>query len=236
MAEADYLADRPSRAVSGWHEAARLQLSAGDAAAVTRSWTNLALAQRAAGDPGGARETAARLRGLSSAPVELRGDQRKNAFSESGIAASWIEALLALDGGNLAAARQSLPALPSDLHRESPWRGRVGCLRAEIALREQDFAGALAQAKEAGRACRASLDRPEEARAHRLAGTAQARLGDWLGARTDFAAAVELERSLGAGARLAGDLEQLAVACENAGDRLAAERHRAQARAITGAL
>ncbi len=236
--ESAYVAERPAEAVPALTEAVRLHLAAGDLPRAARSMVNLALAQRASGNAVGAADTAARLRNLTPAArqqaVERAGKDDASAL-ELAAATAWLDALLALDRGDVAAASGLLSAGGATLPATSPWPGRVATLRAEIALAEGRAADALALARTAVAACVAARDHSEAARAHRLAGTAHVRLAQWPEARTSFLAAVRLEESLGAGARMARDLEQLAVVAEKLGDAGAAQLYAQRARELSPA-
>ncbi|MBM3853570.1 MAG: hypothetical protein FJ399_10490 [Verrucomicrobia bacterium] len=219
-------------------EAVRLHLAAGDLPGAARTLVNLALAERAAGDAAGAAATAARLRELTPAAghqaVE-RGRRNDDSRLELTAASAWLDALLAFDRGETALAAGSLAAVSPKLPRKSPWNGRVAALRAEIALAEGRLVDAGALARSAIPAAAAARDVSEEARAHRLLGASHMRLGRWADARTSLLAAVRLEERLGAGERMARDLEQLATVAEKLGDATAAGLYTARARAIIGA-
>ena len=233
--EVAYLAGRPAEAVPALREAVRLKLTAGDLPGVARGLINLALAQRAARDAAGAAESAARLRELAAAAGQQAGElEGKNsaAGAEFAVAAGWLEALLALDRGDPAAAAGLLGATPPGLPSSSPWPGRLANVRAEIDLAGGHPTGALAHTRVALAACAAARDRAEEARAHRLAGAAHVRLAQWAEAGTQYLAAVEIEGRLGAGERLARDLGQLAVIAEKSGDAAAARLYAARARLL----
>ncbi|MBI4624572.1 MAG: hypothetical protein HY736_15315 [Verrucomicrobia bacterium] len=237
--EAAYLVGHPAEAVSALSEAVRLHLAAGDLPRAAHGLVNLALAQRAAGDAAGAAGTAARLRELAPAARQQAGERagKKNeaAGLELGAATAWLDALLALDRGETATAASLLVAVTVTLPAASPWPGRIATLRADVALAEGRTADALALARTGVAACAAARDRSEEARAHRLMAGAHMRLAQWSEARASLLAAVRLEETLGAGERMARDLEQLAAIAEKLGDAAAAQLYAARARAIGSA-
>lgn len=236
--ESAYLAGRPAEAVPALTEAVRLHLAAGDLPRAAHGLVNLALAQRAAGDAASAARTAARLRELTPAARQQAGERagRDEAPGlELAAATAWLDALLALDRGETAAASGLLAAVNLKLPVTSPWPGRVATLRAEVALVDGRSSDALALAKVGLAACVAAHDRSEEARTHRLMGGAHVRLAQWPEARASLLAAVRLEETLGAGERMARDLEQLAAIAEKLGDAAAAELYAARAKAIASA-
>lgn len=236
--ETAYLAGNPTAALPAMREAVRLRLAAGDLPGAVRTLVNLALAERAAGDAAGAAATAARLRELTPAAGQQAAERprgKDDARLELTAASAWLEALLAFDRGETTLAAGGLAAVSPKLPRGSPWTGRVAALRAEIALAEGRLADAVALARSALPAAAAARDVSEEARAHRLLGAAQMRLGQWKEAQASLLAAVRLEERLGAGERMARDLEQLAAVAEKLGDATAAGLYTARARAILGA-
>lgn len=236
--EQAYGSGRPAEAASALAEAVRLRLASGDLPGAARALVNLALAQRAASDTSGAMATATRLRELTPAArqqVTERSGKNDAAAHELFAATAWLDALLALDRGETSAASRALVGVNLSLPPSSPWPGRVATLRAEVALAEGRAADAVTLARSALPACAAAHDRSEEARAQRLLGTAQLRLDRWPEARTSFLAAIILEETLGAGERLARDLEQLAAISEKLGDTSAASLYAARARAIVSA-
>jgi tetratricopeptide (TPR) repeat protein len=213
---------RIDSAIASLRESVRLRLSGGDLPGAARSQLNLALAERAAGDPAAASASAARLREMTPGAVQQvreqagAGDGSREAELEA--ASSWLDALLALDQGDVALAQARAPARDGELAPASQMRGRIDTLHAEIALRAGRFAEAGDLAR-AGRAASAGAGDPsEEAHAWSLAGASHAGMGDWAGARADYLAAVGIEERIGGGARMAGDLRQLAAAAERLGD------------------
>jgi len=230
--EAAYLTGHADEAVPALAESVHLHLAAGDTPGACRALLNLALAERGAGDAKAAGATARQLRGL--APAARQQAAEAGAVSEADAASAWLDALLALDQGDSAAAASLLAGAPAGFAKASPWPGRLETLRAEIALGQGRFAEALAHAQAGRTSCAAAHDQSEEARALRLAGSARIGLGKWLEARADFLAAVHLEELLGGGARMAGDLDHLATIAEHLGDREGARLYTQRARAIAG--
>ena len=235
--EEAYVRGRAAEAVPLLKEAVRLQLTAGDLAGAARGDVNLALAQRAAGDTAGSTATAARLRDLTpAAQQQARETDRAGATAvELAAGSAWLDALLALDRGDAAAADAALGPAGAKLPSASPWPGRTATLRAEIALVQDRPADALQHALAGRRACAAVHDRAEEARAHRIAGAAHLRLGQTREAQASYLAAVKLEAVLGGGSRMAGDLDHLAAIARTLGDEGAAQLYAARARAIAAA-
>jgi hypothetical protein len=236
--ETAYLTGRASEAVAPLREAVRLQLATGDLPGAARGLVNLALAQRAAGDPTGAAATAGRLRELTPAAQQQAGAGNRagnSASAELTAGTAWLDALLALDQGDAPGASRSLFVVPSKLPAASPWPGRVETLRAAIALAEGRAADAVVHARAAQAACAAAQDRAEEARALRLAGQAHVQLAQWMDARARFLSAVRIEETLGAGERMAGDLDQLAAIATKMGETAAADLYAQRARAIAAA-
>ena len=237
LGEEAYLTGHAGEAVPALNEAARLYLSAGDLPGAARALLNLALAQRAAGDSVSAAATAVRLHDLTPAArqqVREHGGKEESS-AELAAASIWFDALLALDRGDFAAAASLLASATEKLPGSSPWPGRLETLRAEIALGEGRFPEALAHARAGQAASAAARDRAEDARALQFAGTAQLRLGHWLEARAYFLAALKIEESLGGGARMTNDLNQLAAVAEHLGDSAAAQLYTERARAIAAA-
>jgi len=235
--EEAYLAGRAGDAIPSLAEAARLHLAAGDLPGASRALLNLALAQRAAGDANSAAATATRLRDLTPAALQQENERaaRDGGASELSTASAWLDALLAMDRGDLAAADSALSVAGNNFPATSPWPGRVAVLQAEVALKAGRFADALARARAGQAACAAAQDRAEEARAWRFAGAAHRQLGQWTEARVDFLAALKLEETLGGGARMTGDLRQLAAIAEHLGDGGAAQLYTQRAAAIAAA-
>jgi len=231
LGEEAYLTGRLDEAIRALREAVRLHLSAGDVPGAGRSLVNLALAQRAAGQPAGALGTAALL--LQLAPAADQQARERGAAGEAMIASAWLTALLAVDRGEPAAAAGALAALPPGPYAPL-WTGRIENVRADLALASGRPAEALDHARAGRPASAAAGDRAEEARALRLAGTARLGLGQWTEARAEFLAAVRLEESLGGGARMAGDLYHLAEIAEHQGDAPAARLYTARADLLTG--
>ena len=237
IGEEAYLAGRPAKGVPALAEAVRLHLAAGDLPGAAHGLLNLALAQRGAGDVAAAAATAERLHDLIPA-ARQQAQERGGAEDPSpdlAAASTWLEALLAVDRGDSAAAASLLGFPTEKLPAASPWTGRLETLRAEVALGDGRFADAIARAEIGQAASAAAHDRAEEARALRLAGAAHVRLGHWIEARAKFLASVRVEETLGGGARMAGDLAQLATIAEHLGDTAEAELYTRRARAITAA-
>jgi tetratricopeptide (TPR) repeat protein len=236
--EEAYLSGRATEAIPALSEAVRLHLAAGDMPGAARALLNLALAQRAAGDSAAVAATAARLRDLTPAAGqqahELEGKDA-GAAAELMAASAWLDALLALDRGDSTSATAILSSVTAKVPASSPWIGRMETLRAEIALGDGHPAEAVAHARSGQAASAAAHDQAEEARAFRLAGAGLMRLGQWPEARTAFLAAVKIEETLGGGARMAGDLSQLAVIAEHLGDAAGAQLYTQRARAIASA-
>jgi tetratricopeptide (TPR) repeat protein len=233
--EEAYLLGRADEAVPALREAARLYLAAGDLTGGVRALVNLALAERAAGDVAAARVTATRLRELTPAAQQQLAEQRPEpgeAGTELSAASGWLDALLALEQGDVAAAARLVPS-SGRFPAASVWRARVATLQAAIFLAGGNPAEALAQAGAGQKASLAAGDRAEEARAWRLAGEAHLKLGQWPEARSDYLAAVKIGD--GGGARLAGDLGQLAVIAGHLGDADGARLYTRRAAAITAA-
>ncbi|MES1166950.1 MAG: hypothetical protein ABUL68_03015 [Pseudomonadota bacterium] len=232
-----YLTGRTGDAVSALGEAVRLHLAAGDLPGGSRALLNLALAQRAAGDAAAATATAARLRELAPAARQQAREQgaSEEIVAELSTASPWLDALVALDRGDRAAAAGLLDSAGGKFSGSSPWPGRLESLRAELALGEGRPGEALVHARAGVAACTAAGDRAEEARAQRLAGAAQVQLGQWPEARADFLAALKLEETLGGGGRMAGDLKQLAVIAGHLGDSAEAQLYTQRAAAIASA-
>ncbi len=237
VGEEAYLTGHAGEAVPALNEAARLHFAAGDLPGAARALLNLALAQRAAGDSVSAAATAVRMHDLTPAARQQAREQGgKEEFSAELAAASvWLDALLALDRGDSATAASLLASATEKLSGSSPWPGRLETLRAEIALGEGRFQEALGHARAGQADSAATKDRAEEARARQFAGTAHLRLGQWLEARADFLAAIKIEESLGGGARMTNDLNQLAAIAEHLGDSAAAQLYTERARAIAAA-
>jgi tetratricopeptide (TPR) repeat protein len=240
-----YLLGHASEAVPALSDAVKLYLNAGDAPAACRAMLNLALAQRAAGDASGAAATAANLRDLTPAARQQVRERNATGASrphlsaggeEAGLTAQldWLQALLALDRGELDAAENILLG-PMENGKASGWDGRIATLRAEVALRRGKFDEALTHAHAGFAASAGAHDRAEQARASRLAGKANLQLKKWDAARKDFLAAVRIEESLGGGARMTDDLMQLAVVARELGDAGEAQLYEQRARAIAGA-
>ncbi|MBS0661825.1 MAG: hypothetical protein JSR48_01055 [Verrucomicrobia bacterium] len=235
--EEAYLSGRAGEAVSALAEAERLYRAAGDLPGAIRADVNLALAQRGAADAAAAQATAQRARELLPAAVQQARERPDGTgeVAELAVMTAWLEALLALDRGEGAPAAGLLEKLPGALPSGSPWPGRVETLRAELDLNRRQWAAAVAHARAGQAASAAARDRAEEARALRLAGAAEMGLGKWGAARADLLAAVRLEESLGGGARMAGDLAQLATIAGQLGDPAGARLYAARAQAITAA-
>jgi len=235
--EEAYLTGRAAAAVGPLRAAVQLHLAAGDFAGAARALLNLALAQRAAGDAAGAAATAARLGEITPAAqqeaAEVGGSESDPA--ELPAAATWLAALVALDRGDAAATETLLGAVGGRFVAMSPWPGRLENLRAEAALAQGRLPEAVGHARAGAGASAAARDRAEEARGWRLAGAAQVRLGQWTEARAALLGALRLEESLGGGARMAGDLEQLALVAGKLGDQAGAELYARRARAIRAA-
>lgn len=234
---AAYLKGNSAGAVPILQAAAELHLAAGDLPGGAGTLLNLALAQRASGAVADASLTATRLRELTPAARQQareRGDAADQ-LAELEVAARWLDALLAVSQGDLPSAAGLLdaPALP--LPAASPWRGRLETLRAELALAEGRPAAALAYADRGAEASAAAGDRAEQARALRLAGLAHMQREEWEEARSDFMAAVRIEEALGAGARMVGDLDHLAIIATHLGDHSAARLYERRARVIAAA-
>ena len=234
--EEAYLLGRADEAVPALREAARLFLAAGDLPGGVRALVNLALAERAAGDVAAARASATRLRELTPAAQQQLAEHAEpgDAGLELSTASGWLDALLALEQGDAAAAARLAPT-SGKFPPGSVWRARVATLQAAILLATGNPAEALAQAVAGQKAALAAGDRAEEARAWRLAGAAHLKLGQWPEARTDFLAAVKIEEALGGGARMAGDLGQLAAIAEHLGDADAARLYARRATTIIAA-
>ena len=232
--EEAYLTGHAAAAVPALKEAVRLHLAAGDVPGTARALLNLALAQRGAADVAGATATAAQLHELTPAARQQLEEQpgKSDASAELASASDWLDALLALDRGDPAAASASLASAQLKLPGASPWPGRLEELRAELALAEGRFPEAVTRARAAGAASAAAGDRAEQARAWRCAGAAHARLSLWADARTDYLAAIRIEESLGGGTRMAGDLTALAAVARSLGDGSSAELYERRARAI----
>ena len=234
--EEAYLLGRADEAVTALREAARLYLAAGDLPGGARALVNLALAERATGDIASARASATRLRELTPAAQQQLAERTDS--SEAGVelaaASGWLDALLTLEQGDAAAAARLVPS-SGKFPASSVWRARVATLQAAILLATGNAAEALTQAAVGQKAGLAAGDRAEEARAWRLAGSAHLKLGQWAEARTDYLAAVKIEEALGGGARMAGDLGQLAAIAEHLGDTAAAQLYSRRATAITTA-
>jgi tetratricopeptide (TPR) repeat protein len=237
-AESAYLNGRTADAVTAFADAARLQMTAGDLPGAARSLLNLALAQRSAGIAAAAQFTAGQLRELTPAAQQQARERPANgttAAVELGAAAGWLDALLALDRGEVEAANAALASVDVKLPATSPWPGRVATLRAQAALATGRIDETITQARIAQAACAAAHDPSEEARAQRLAGAAFMRRAQWAEAKRYFLAAVQLEQSLGAGERMAGDLNRLAEITTQLGDADNARLYAARARAIGSA-
>jgi tetratricopeptide (TPR) repeat protein len=232
-----YLTGRARESLPPLTEAVRLHLAAGDLPGAARALLNLALAQRAAGDTQAAAASAARLRDLTPAALQQAAEGAGKEGPDLGlsIAPIWLDALLADDRGDFPAAAGLLGSVTDKLPASSPWTGRLETLRAALALGEDHPAEALIHARAGQTACAAAKDQAEEARAWRLAGTAQMRLGQWPGARADFLASLKIEETLGAGARMAGDLRQLALIAGQLGDDAGARLYAQRAVAIDSA-
>ena len=232
--EEAYLSGRASEAIPALSEAVRLHLAAGDLPGAARALLNLALAQRGAGDMPAATATAVRLRELTPAARQQLRERagRADEISEIAAADDWLDALLALDRGDLAAAENLISISGVKLPAASPWPGRVETLRAEVALKEGHFDDALARARVGRVASEAAHDRGEQARAWRIAGAAQVGLAHWPEARADFLAAISIEEKLGGGHRMADDLNQLASIAEQLGEADDARIYRERAKAI----
>jgi tetratricopeptide (TPR) repeat protein len=155
--------------------------------------------------------------------------------SEISVGSAWLDALLALDRGDAAAAAALLANAPQQFSKTSPWPGRLETLRAEVDLGAGRFSESLLHARAGRTAAAAAHDQAEEARALRIAGSAQMGLGQWPEARIDFLAALKIEQALGAGARMIGDLNHLATIAEHLGDTSAAQLYAQRASAIAGA-
>ncbi len=232
-----YLAGRANDAVPALNEAVRLHLAAGDLPGASRALLNLALAQRATGDTAAITATAARLRELTPAAQQQAREQtgKEELTLDLATTTAWLDGLLAVDRGDFSAAADSLGPVDAKFPASSPWPGRLENLRAELALGQRRWAEALTHARAGQAACASLHDKAEEARAWRFAGTAQLNLGQWPEARTDFLAALRLEETLGGGARMAGDLKQLATIADHLGDSSAAQLYNQRAAAIAGA-
>jgi tetratricopeptide (TPR) repeat protein len=237
MGEEAYLAGRAADAVPALDEAVRLHLAAGDLPGASRALLNLALAQRAAGDIPAATTTAIRLRELTPAAQQQAREQtgKDDLTLELATTTAWLDALLAVDRADFSGAADLLAPANAKFPAPSPWPGRLETLRAELALGESRWSDALVHARAGQAACAAAHDKAEEARAWRFAGSAQIQLGQWPGARADFLAALQLEETLGGGARMAGDLKQLATIADHLGDSSAAQLYAQRAAAITAA-
>lgn len=232
-----YLTGEPARAIPPLRRAAQMHLAAGDLPGGARSLLNLALAERATGDTAAAVATADRLRELTPAAQqqasEVAGDAEPPA--ELGAASEWLGALLALDQGQLSLAADRLKPRMRGLRDQSPWRGRLETLRAELALAESRWTDALRHARAGQEASASAEDRAEEARALRLAGAAHMALAQWPEARTDLLSALRIEESLGGGARMVDDLKRLATVSDRLGDRSEARLYSQRARLIEAA-
>jgi tetratricopeptide (TPR) repeat protein len=226
-----YLRGDSARAIPALVESARLHLAAGDLPGTLTALLNLALARRAAGDLVAARATSARMGDLlaparQQAATELA---RNDLTAQTG----WVEGLIALDAGDPKAAQAATDRVPlAGRGLSARWEARVESLRGEVALRQERPAEALTHAKNALSASARALDRAEEAHARRLSAAARMAQSQWTDARTDLLASIALEEQLGAGTRMAGDLESLAVVTDKLGDRENAELYRARAQAI----
>jgi tetratricopeptide (TPR) repeat protein len=234
--EEAYLLGRADEAVPALREAARLYLAAGNIPEGARALVNVALAERAAGDAAAARATATRLRELTPAAQQQLGEQGEKAdlSRELACASAWLQALLALDRRDLAVALSLIPRDPG-LPATSLWPARLATLRAEIELADDRLVEALVDAVAGQKASAAARDRAEEARAWRLAGAAHLQQGKRAEARSDFLAAVKIEEILGGGARMAGDLGQLAAIAEQLGDHDGAQLYTRRSATITAA-
>ena len=111
-------------------------------------------------------------------------------------------------------------------------RGRIENLHAAIALQAGRFAEAGDLARAGREASASAADSAEEAHSWRLSGAADAGAGTWPAARSDYLAAVRIEERVGGGARMAGDLRQLAMVSEHLGDSASARLYTQRADAI----
>ena len=235
-AQEEYGEGRVGGAILSLKESVRLRLAGGDIPGAARSQLNLALAERASGDPAAAAAAAARLSELTPGAVQQvreqggpGGGDREAELEDS---SSWLDALLALDRGDIELAQSRAPGRDGQLAAASQMRGRIETLHAAIALREGRFAEAGEFAR-AGRAASAEASDPsEEAHADALAGAAHMGAGAWTEARADYLAAVRIEERIGGGARMALDLRQLAVISGRLGDGAAARLYTGRADAI----
>ena len=229
-------------AIPSLRESVRIHLAAGDLPGAARSQLNLAMAERAAADPGAASASAARLRDLTQGAVqqvrERGGDAGADRQLEAELlaASGWLDALLALDAGDVDRAQALSPPASAELAGSSQMRGRIETLRSAIAIRDGRFAEAVRLAV-AGRTESAQANDPSEvAHAWGLEGAGDAGMGDWPGARGAYLAAVAVEERIGGGARMAADLRQLAMISEHLGDSGAARLYSLRADAILAAM
>ena len=212
----------------------RLRLAGGDLPGAARSELNLTLAERASGDAAAAASEAARLETLTPGAVQQAREQGGPAAeareAELEDAASWLDALLALDRGDTDFAKTRGPGRDSRLAAGSQMRARIENLHAAIALRAGRFAEAADLARAGEEAGAAAGDPAEEAHAWRPRGAAHAGAGAWIVACPDYIAAVRIEERIGGGSRMAGDLRQLAMIAGHLGGRGGREALRAARR------
>lgn len=232
LGEDAYLRGDNRRSVPALTEGVRLHLAAGDLPGAEMAMVNLALAQRVAGKAEDAPATVKRLNELLPAAVQQAPEQA----GDLNAATAWITGTLALDSGDIAAARQAadrpIPLKPPVADR---WEARLKNLEAEVALRANRPSDALAPAQSARTLAGKSKDRGEEARAWRFEGAAHRALSQWNESRAALQSAVRLEQQLGGGTRMAGDLRNLAEVSEHLGDSENAALYRQRAEAIESA-
>lgn len=229
-----YLRGDAARAVPALQEAVQLHLAAGDLPGAVTALVNLALAQRTGGETTAVRATVAHLSELlAPACQQAASDRERNDLTAQSV---WIEGLVALDAGEVDSAQAAADRAPAVSGTTSDrWQARLETLRGAIALRQNRPGDAVVHARAAQSAAHRAVDRAEEAHALRIDGAAHLALAQWIEARTDFLAAVTIEEELGAGTRMAGDLENLAVAADQLGDHENARLYRLRAQAIQSA-
>lgn len=153
---------------------------------------------------------------LTPYPVELR------------VAAAFRKAVILVDSGNKDAAA-ALDAAAQKCSGSCEFTSGINNLRARMALGKGDYAAAIRLSKEAADA--AGEHKDELANAKRYSAAAEAVLGQHNLALEHYLAALELDKQLGMGGRIAADLDGIAKALAQLGrkDESAAYARRAAA-------
>jgi len=227
-ADASFHSGNIEGAVRYYREAIRVAQTVEDIDAIAANAINLSIAYQRLG-------RIAEARAVLALVLEQRGGLQ---FSAERLAqAALRRAVLDLDQRSLSSAREWAEQAAVQCGRQSgcALMGAIHNVKGQIALEEGRPDDAVANAKAALAASRASGDRTEAANALRLLGLAALRSGDAAAARSSLGESLAIDRELALSRKIYLDLLGLGRASALGGDRVAARLYYERALAVSEA-